>query len=132
MPVALGYRLQVLANIAITSVPALFQGAPRLRRPEPTPSSELGTKAARETQTGIPRKVVYFPSCVTRMMGPARGDPQQRAVHDVFLELAQKAGYEVVIPQVRGIRVGPDLAGQSTTDGLWLLYHVLVSVCLPK
>lgn len=26
---------------------------------------------------GIPRKVVYAPACVTRIMGPARGDDQQ-------------------------------------------------------
>lgn len=25
----------------------------------------------------IPKKVVYFPSCVTRMMGPSRSDPEQ-------------------------------------------------------
>lgn len=28
---------------------------------------------------GIPRKVVYLPTCVTRIMGPARGDDQQGA-----------------------------------------------------
>lgn len=25
----------------------------------------------------IPKKVVYFPACVTRMMGPSRSDPEQ-------------------------------------------------------
>jgi hypothetical protein len=35
------------------------------------------------------------------MMGPAHGDPEQRPVSDVFMELANKAGYEVIVPQVR-------------------------------
>lgn len=35
------------------------------------------------TDRGIPRKVVYLPTCVTRIMGPARGDDQQGAM--VFL-----------------------------------------------
>ena len=42
-------------------------GAPRLPAPH-VPS------ASAEVSKGLPRKVVYLPSCVTRMMGPAKGD----------------------------------------------------------
>lgn len=44
---------------------------------------------------------MYVPSCVTRMMGPARGDYETAAVHEKVLSLMHKAGYEVVYPKVR-------------------------------
>lgn len=44
------------------------------------------------------RKVVYFPSCVTRMMGPAKEDKDQRPLQQVMLSLLTKAGYSVVFP----------------------------------
>jgi len=51
-----------------------------------------------------PKRVVYVPSCVTRMMGPARGDADagDEAVHTKFMSLLSKAGYEVVIPEGLG------------------------------
>jgi D-lactate dehydrogenase len=45
--------------------------------------------------------VVYLPSCVTRMMGPSRGDPELEPVHDKLLSLFGKANYEVIYPEVR-------------------------------
>ncbi len=45
--------------------------------------------------TGIPRKVVYVPSCVTRMMGPAATDSETASVHEKLMSLFSKAGYEV-------------------------------------
>ncbi|MEW5310312.1 MAG: hypothetical protein WDW38_002124 [Sanguina aurantia] len=51
---------------------------------------------------GVPRKVVYMPSCVTRMMGPALGDDQTASVHETLMSLFAKAGYEVIIPQNTG------------------------------
>lgn len=44
-------------------------------------------------------KVVYFPSCVTRTMGPAKEDLDQRQVSEVMLSLLDKAGYTVIYPQ---------------------------------
>lgn len=44
------------------------------------------------------RTVVYFPSCVSRTMGPARDDLDQRSLHAVMLSLLQKAGYRVIFP----------------------------------
>ncbi len=48
--------------------------------------------------TGKP-KVVYFPSCTTRMMGVAKGDHDKRHISAVMIELLERAGYEVVFPQ---------------------------------
>lgn len=44
-------------------------------------------------------KVVYFPSCVSRTMGPARGDPDPEALPEVTVRLLKKAGYAVVFPE---------------------------------
>eukprot|EP01025_Chloroclados_australasicus_P005935 TRINITY_DN1193_c0_g1_i3.p1 TRINITY_DN1193_c0_g1~~TRINITY_DN1193_c0_g1_i3.p1 ORF type:complete len:1087 (-),score=151.26 TRINITY_DN1193_c0_g1_i3:409-3669(-) len=50
-------------------------------------------------EAGIPRKVVYLASCVTRMMGPSLADDQREAVHDKLLSIFSKAGYEVIFPK---------------------------------
>ena len=47
-----------------------------------------------------PRKVVYMPSCVTRMMGPSSSDTERGSVHQKLLSLFAKGGYEVVYPEV--------------------------------
>lgn len=44
-------------------------------------------------------KVVYFPSCATRTMGAAPGDPDQRSVQAVTLAVLEKAGFQVIIPE---------------------------------
>jgi D-lactate dehydrogenase len=52
-----------------------------------------------DVANGGQRKVVYFPSCVVRTMGPARADPEQRAVYEAMLSLLGKAAYDVVFPR---------------------------------
>lgn len=47
----------------------------------------------------MPRKVVYVPACVTRMMGPARGDPKESDVKDSLMSVFDKGGYEVIYPK---------------------------------
>ncbi len=47
-------------------------------------------------------KVVYWPSCATRSMGPAAGDPVKDSVPDVFQRLMEKAGFSVVYPESLG------------------------------
>jgi D-lactate dehydrogenase len=44
------------------------------------------------------RKVVYFPSCIVRAMGPAKSDPDQRALYDATLSLLEKGDYTVLFP----------------------------------
>jgi len=58
--------------------------------------------ALRDAGSGSARRVVYFPSCVARTMGPAPGDVDPRALHEAMLSLLAKAGYEVLFP--RGMR----------------------------
>lgn len=67
------------------------QGASKLNMNPPKPV---------QPAEGVARQVVYMPACVTRMMGPARGDDQTASVHEKLLSLFQKAGYEVIYPEV--------------------------------
>jgi len=61
-----------------------------------SPIRSLNSSAA--TTGGEPLKVVYFPSCISRSMGPARKDKDQRPLHEVMLSILTKAGYEVIYP----------------------------------
>jgi D-lactate dehydrogenase len=46
------------------------------------------------------RKVVYFPSCVSRTMGGAApGDKDKRQLSAAMIQLMEKAGYEVIFPR---------------------------------
>ncbi|AIF53914.1 FAD-binding and (Fe-S)-binding domain-containing protein [Pelosinus sp. UFO1] len=46
------------------------------------------------------RKVVYFPSCVSRTMGGASAvDKDKRQLSQVMIQLMEKAGYEVIFPR---------------------------------
>jgi D-lactate dehydrogenase len=51
---------------------------------------------------GRDRKVVYFPSCITRLWGPARGAEDDRAVSAAMLSILDKAGYDVLFPRDLG------------------------------
>ena len=42
--------------------------------------------------------IVYFPSCISQTMGPAKDDHDQRSLHQVMMSLLDKAGYTVIIP----------------------------------
>ncbi|MBC8210392.1 MAG: FAD-binding oxidoreductase [Gammaproteobacteria bacterium] len=44
-------------------------------------------------------RVVYFPSCVSRTMGPAKGDSEHDSLPHKTEQLLRKAGFEVVYPE---------------------------------
>lgn len=49
------------------------------------------------------RKVVYLPTCVTRVMGPSRVDPEQDSVHEKLLSLFHKVStWPTTTPPVLG------------------------------
>ena len=45
------------------------------------------------------KKVVYFPSCITRSMGLNDVSKEEKQLFDVTVELLQKAGYQILFPQ---------------------------------
>jgi len=61
--------------------------------PRPVHADELA-----DVVRGKGRRVVYFPSCAARAMGPARFDREERAVSQAMLSLLEKADYDVLIP----------------------------------
>ena len=50
-----------------------------------------------EEGAGHPR-VVYLPSCASRTMGPARGDPERMPLYAVTATLLRRAGFSLVYP----------------------------------
>ncbi len=46
-----------------------------------------------------PRKLVYYPSCLNRVMGSGKNGGKDEALADVFVRLCNKAGYEVIFPE---------------------------------
>ncbi|CAA7613176.1 FAD/FMN-containing dehydrogenase [Candidatus Terasakiella magnetica] len=49
--------------------------------------------------TGGGDRVVYFPTCAARVMGPAVGDPEQDSLPTVMTRVLERAGYSVVMPE---------------------------------
>jgi len=53
-----------------------------------------------EVNAGTERpRVVYFPSCASRTMGPAKGDPESDALPVKTVALLRKAGFDVILPE---------------------------------
>jgi hypothetical protein len=77
-------------------VPVWNPYMPKGASPVKAPSSSSTAAAQQQQETrGVPRQVVYLPSCVTRMMGPAGSDTETASVHEKLMSLFDKAGYEV-------------------------------------
>ena len=70
------------------------------RIPRWTPAMPRGGSAPGETEVNPEalRKVVYFPSCIARSMGPAKNDPMQDSIPKVTIRVLQKAGYGILFP----------------------------------
>ncbi|WP_096703834.1 FAD-binding and (Fe-S)-binding domain-containing protein [Magnetospirillum sp. 15-1] len=47
----------------------------------------------------VGERVVYFPTCAARAMGPASGDPEKDSLPTVMTRVLQRAGFGVVIPE---------------------------------
>lgn len=67
------------------------------------------------TPAGAP-KVVYFPSCINRTMGPS-GKETEDQLTDVMARLLQKGGYEVVYPEkLNSLCCGMAFSSKGYTD----------------
>lgn len=62
------------------------------------PGASAGQATAEGLTSDNGRTVVYFPACVSRTMGPAKDDPDQRPLHAVMLSLLRKGGFKVIFP----------------------------------
>jgi D-lactate dehydrogenase len=61
--------------------------------------------------------VVYAPSCVSRSMGPAASDPQQRPLPEVVESVMRKAGFRILYPEAAdGQCCGMPLESKGLTE----------------
>jgi D-lactate dehydrogenase len=75
---------------------------PQWNRYMPRNGSPLKVPVSRQRD-----RVVYFPSCVSRAMGPAMGDPDVDPLHAVTVRVLDRAGYDVIHPEpVTGLCCG--------------------------
>lgn len=73
---------------------ASFDAIPLWNEQMPTPAGRLDPICL---DPNAPSKAVYFPACISRAMGPARGDRRDDLQH-ITVSLLRKAGWEVVFP----------------------------------
>jgi len=65
----------------------------------------------------LPKKVIYFPSCASRSMGPASCDSENRNLNEVMQSLFDKAGYGVIVPsQVNDLCCGLPFASKGLQE----------------
>jgi D-lactate dehydrogenase len=90
----------LLGDKNMTRVSKALHQVSNHRFPLWSPSMPLpaGKLSVIKIQTVAKHKVVYFPSCATRNMGPAKINADSRSLKEVTLSLLKKAGYEVILP----------------------------------
>lgn len=51
------------------------------------------------TNKSSDKKIVYFPSCISRTMGQSSFSNENKSLYDTTVEILQKAGYEIILPK---------------------------------
>jgi D-lactate dehydrogenase len=91
-----------------------------LRRPFPQWSREM-PRAARGRRPITQRasvQAIYFPSCISRVMGHLPGEPDAMSLMEAFVTVAQRAGVPVWIPaDVEGTCCGVPFSSKGYEDG---------------
>jgi D-lactate dehydrogenase len=78
--------------------------------PLPAPASRLPD--TRETDA----EAIYFPSCITRSMGPLAGEDNARSTADAFVAVAARAGVRLAIPRdIHGLCCGTPYSSKGFT-----------------
>jgi D-lactate dehydrogenase len=93
------------AAIGTRAMGAMTGGLRKLsgnRIPPWTPHTPRAARFAVTPATNRSDPVVYFPSCATRSMGPARGDPIADSVPTVTDRVLRRAGYAPIYPANMG------------------------------
>ncbi|WP_338669468.1 FAD-binding and (Fe-S)-binding domain-containing protein [Pseudodesulfovibrio methanolicus] len=93
-----GAAQDVLGDRAMDAVAGGLHKGTGKRIPRWNTSMPRAATPARLKTPATGNRVVYFPSCVARHMGPEKHDPDKTAIRDRTLSLLAKAGYEVVYP----------------------------------
>ncbi|WP_068437369.1 FAD-binding and (Fe-S)-binding domain-containing protein [Magnetospirillum sp. XM-1] len=92
----------LVSKVAGTGAMAAMAGGLRKLSGGRTPKlgEHLPTKAAftPPLNAQVGERVVYFPTCAARSMGPAAGDPEKESLPTVMTRVLQRAGFGVVMP----------------------------------
>jgi D-lactate dehydrogenase len=93
-----GHLVQRLAGAGtMIALTRLIRSA--ARRATPQWSAELPNAAGPLPRTGAEgARAIYFPSCITRMMGALPGEPAHPSLPEVLVTLAHRAGVPLHIP----------------------------------
>lgn len=98
-----GLAHDVLGDKAMTAVTKAAHEWSGKRIPQWNTSMPRGATKPRITEMPpSDDKVVYFPSCVARAMGPEKDDMDKSALRDRTVNVLRKAGYEVIYPDDMG------------------------------
>lgn len=88
---------------SMTRLTSKFSALSKGKIPQWHPYLPRAAKPVNSTRTPIPttelKPVVYLPSCAARTMAPARGDAEQRPLHQVMESILSKAGYYPIYPE---------------------------------
>jgi D-lactate dehydrogenase len=108
MGLRLGHWTQALAGpAAMPAITRLLRKA--ARGPFPLWSPEM-PRPARQRRPALNRaaaRAVYFPSCLTRVMGPLPGEPAELSLLEAFVAVAARAGKPIWIPEdIEGVCCG--------------------------
>jgi len=109
---------RLMRSITGNGIPNWTPDVPRPAKPLPS-TERAGAQA------------VYFPSCISRVMGAILGEPQEVSVVEAILTVATRAGIPLFIPEdvagtccgvpfsSKGYDQGHDLAANTAVERLW-------------
>ncbi|WP_111415402.1 FAD-binding and (Fe-S)-binding domain-containing protein [Billgrantia lactosivorans] len=96
----------VLGEQGLSKVSGTITRASRGKVPQwiPTLPRAATMRVLKRKTTGkaLRDKVVYFPSCATRVFGAGHGDSESRSIMEITLALLDKAGFEAIVPEMPG------------------------------
>ncbi len=91
----------IMSALSKTMSKVSFNRLPLWTKNMPT-KANYQTKSSDNSAKQNRPKVVYFPSCATRTMGPAQDAQQQESLTAVTVRLLDKAGFDVISPDFTG------------------------------
>jgi D-lactate dehydrogenase len=107
-----------LGTTAMTRVTSTARALSGKRLPQWTPAMPRAAKKFTPANGWDGERVVYFPSCASRTMGPARGDPIGEDLRCVTERVLRRAGYQVIFPrELDGHCCGQPFESKGLSEG---------------
>ncbi|MGV3489818.1 MAG: FAD-binding and (Fe-S)-binding domain-containing protein [Devosia sp.] len=88
----------IIGNGATDAIAGLARKVTGGAIPRVSPALRPGPGAPKVASAGTGEKVVYFPSCATRMFGAQTAENGLMPTTDAMVQLLQRAGYDPVVP----------------------------------